>query len=120
MKLIIAGSRDVRLTIIEIGEVLRERKVPVELVTEVVSGGAAGMDTCGEEWASYHGIPIKYFPANWDLHGKAAGPMRNKEMALYADAALIVMKKGGSPGSKNMKDHMFRMKKAVYVYEMEE
>lgn len=120
MKLIIAGSRDVRLTILEVGEILSDYGIKPSDVTEVVSGCAAGMDMCGEEWARHHNININYFPADWDLHGKGAGPIRNKQMALHADAAVIVMKKGGSPGSNNMRAHMNRMKKPCYVRELEE
>ncbi|WP_197026348.1 hypothetical protein [Polaribacter sp. Hel_I_88] len=41
------------------------------------------------------------FPAEWNKFGKAAGPVRNKEMAIYADA-LIAFWDGKSRGTKNM------------------
>lgn len=120
MKLIIAGSRDLELTLTHLDDIMTELKVPIETVTEVVSGGASGIDTLGELWAECRPDPLKMvrFEADWNTHGKAAGPMRNKQMAIYADMALVIMKKGGSPGSKNMKDHMHRMKKPVFVYEV--
>ena len=119
MKLIIAGSRDLELTLTQLDDILEELKVPTEQVTEVVSGKARGIDTLGELWAECRPDPlaIKEFPADWDTHGKSAGVIRNKQMAIYADAAVIIMKRGGSPGSKNMKDHMHRLKKPVYTYE---
>jgi len=46
-------------------------------------------------------IKIKEFPANWEKYGRAAGPIRNKEMAEYADA-LILIWDGKSKGSLNM------------------
>lgn len=120
MKLIIAGSRDLELTLTQLDDILEELKVPTELVTEVVSGAAAGIDSLGELWAECRPdpLPIKRFEADWNGLGKAAGPVRNKQMAVYADAAVVIMKKGGSPGSKNMKDHMHRLKKPVYTYEV--
>jgi len=41
------------------------------------------------------------FPAEWNKFGKAAGPKRNKEMAIAADA-LIAFWDGKSRGTKNM------------------
>ena len=70
-------------------------------ITEVVSGGAFGVDSMGEKWASENGVPIKEFPANWGAYGKAAGPMRNEEMAKYGEA-LILLWDGHSKGSGNM------------------
>ena len=40
-------------------------------------------------------------PADWDKHGKAAGPIRNAEMAEVADA-LIAFWDGQSRGTANM------------------
>jgi hypothetical protein len=70
---------------------------------EVVSGGAKGADYLGERFAKENEIQIKKFPANWNLHGKSAGPIRNKQMAEYADA-LICFWDGESRGTKNMID----------------
>lgn len=120
MKLIIAGSRDLQLTLTQLDDIMTELKVPTELVTEVVSGGASGIDAIGELWAECRPDPLKMirFEADWDTHGKAAGPIRNKQMGLYADAALIITKKGWTPGSKNMHDIMRRLKKKVWVKEV--
>jgi hypothetical protein len=70
-------------------------------ITEVVSGGAKGVDTIGEMYALEHGIPLKRFPVNWNVYGKAAGPIRNQQMANYADG-LIAFLAPGSKGTKNM------------------
>ena len=101
MKLIIAGSR--RLTIAAPIKAFLTSTVAMfeEPVTEVVSGGARGVDSIGEEWARENGIPVKRFPAEWNKHGKRAGPLRNVEMAKYADA-LIAVWDGESPGTKHM------------------
>ncbi len=58
-------------------------------IGEVVSGCARGADSCGEEWANKRGIPVKRFPADWGTHGKAAGYLRNRQMAEYAEAAVL-------------------------------
>jgi len=71
------------------------------VVGEVVSGTARGVDQLGERWAETHGLDIQRFPANWDRHGRAAGPIRNREMAEYAEA-LVAIWDGKSAGTKSM------------------
>jgi len=46
-------------------------------------GDAKGADRLGRDAAIEFGVPIKKFPADWDTHGKAAGPIRNQEMIDY-------------------------------------
>src|SRR5436190_907473 len=70
-------------------------------VTEVVSGCARGVDTLGEAWAEAHGVPVTRFPADWRRYGKGAGPVRNRQMARYADA-LVAVFNGTSAGTANM------------------
>ena len=84
MKLIIAGGRDYRLT-----EADHAKLNAIEGVSEVVSGGASGADAGGEVWARARGLPVKRFPADWNTHGRAAGPIRNQQMAAYADAVTL-------------------------------
>ncbi len=99
MKLIIAGGRDYQFTSMDYQ---RLHRIVVDLVhvTEVVSGGASGADQCGEQWAGMLKIPVKVFKPDWDHHGKAAGPIRNREMAKYADSLALF------PGGKGT-DSMF-------------
>lgn len=72
---------------------------------EIVSGGAKGADSFSEEYAHEHGISITIFKANWSKYGKAAGPIRNKEMLKYAlkeKPVIIAFWDGKSRGTKNM------------------
>ena len=69
----------------------------------IISGHASGADSLGERYASEHGLKTELHPADWKAHGKAAGPIRNKEMAEVADA-LIAFWDGASRGTKNMID----------------
>ena len=69
--------------------------------TELVSGGCpTGVDYFGELWAKERGVPTKVFPANWDEHGKSAGPIRNWDMATYADMCVLFP---GGKGTANMR-----------------
>lgn len=49
-------------------------------ITLLIEGGAAGADLCGKQWAQDRGVLFHTEDADWDLHGKAAGPIRNKAM----------------------------------------
>ena len=97
MKTIIAGSRSIcDSALLEI--VIKESNFEI---TEVVSGGARGVDRLGELWATDHDIPVKRFPANWQQQGKRAGYVRNSEMASYSQA-LIALWDGESRGTAHM------------------
>ena len=97
MKTIIAGSRT-----IEDREAL-ERAIAGSGwdISEVVSGTCRGVDVMGEEWGRANDVPVKPFPADWLTHGRTAGELRNREMAHYADA-LILLWDGKSPGASCM------------------
>ena len=73
---------------------------------EIISGHAPGADTLGERFADAYGYPLKIFPADWDKYGKAAGPIRNEQMAKYAAEAdrgmLIAFPISESKGTRNM------------------
>jgi hypothetical protein len=54
------------------------------------------------------------FPADWKTHGKAAGPIRNRQMAKNAEA-LIALWDGNSRGTKNMIETATKLGLKVYV-----
>jgi len=68
---------------------------------EIVSGGARGADKLGERYAKEIGLTPTVMKADWDEYGKAAGPIRNSQMAKYADA-LIAFHDGSSTGTSDM------------------
>ena len=70
-------------------------------------------DNKGAHWASHHDIPVKYFRPDWDKRGKAAGPIRNQEMAKYADVLLLIWD-GKSKGSLSMRDAMEKLNKPIF------
>lgn len=111
MKVIIAGSRTLRsISLIE-----KAVKASGFQITEVVSGAAKGIDELGEKWAQDNGIPFKRFRADWTFHGKAAGPIRNKKMAEYAEG-LIAIWDGRSPGTRNMIEEAKKNPLKIYIY----
>ncbi len=81
---------------------------------EIVSGGAHGVDFCGEQFAKKADFVLTVFPADWEKHGKAAGFIRNQQMAEYADA-LIAVWNGRSKGTFDMITRMFKLNKLIHV-----
>jgi hypothetical protein len=71
----------------------------------IISGTANGADKLGEKFAKEFNLALKQFPANWNLYGKQAGNIRNKEMldfAIKEKAILVAFWDGKSTGTKNM------------------
>lgn len=106
-RLIVAGSRNVSdfdLCVKEIQQALKEWGLAQDQILSVVSGGARGPDTLGERWAEQQGILVERFIPDWSTHGKAAGHIRNREMAKHAapNGACLVLWDGKSAGSKGM------------------
>jgi hypothetical protein len=92
-RMAIVGSRDFPYMWM-VGRYLDEKRS----VTEVVSGGARGVDTGAEHWAVKNDVPFKLFPADWDKHGKAAGFIRNAEIVEYA-TDVVAFQYGDSKGT---------------------
>jgi hypothetical protein len=67
----------------------------------IVSGHAHGADTLGERFAKEQGLTVELHPAKWKALGKAAGIIRNAEMARASDA-LIAFWDGKSHGTAHM------------------
>lgn len=112
MKTIIAGCRDFtdyKLLKDKLDYYRKDKEI-----TEVVCGLARGADELGEVYATENNIRVKPFPADWDKHGKSAGPIRNRQMAEYADC-LIAVWDGKSKGTKNMIEEMHKKNKPVYI-----
>ena len=110
MKVIIAGGRD----FYDYRTLLEGILESGFDITSVVSGCAPGADTLGENYAVENELPVKQFKANWKQYGNAAGPIRNRQMAQYADV-LIAVWDGKSKGTHNMMEEMNKLKKPVFL-----
>jgi len=119
MRVIICGSRDIT----DYDLVAQAISDSGFTVTEVVTGGASGVDRLGKRWARYNGIPEGEFPAQWETYGKAAGPIRNSEMADYASqdpegGALIAIRKNMSRGTTDMINKAKAKGLQIYIKEV--
>jgi hypothetical protein len=86
----------------------RFKDVPQQ-ITVLIHGGARGVDTMAANFAIGCGLKLEEFKADWERHGKAAGPLRNQEM-LDAGPDLVV----AFPGGRGTAD-MVRRAKSVNV-----
>jgi hypothetical protein len=81
----------------------------------IIHGGARGADYLSGQWALERQIETRVYKADWDSHGKRAGPIRNQKMLTESQPHVIIAFKGG-----NGTAHMVSIgKKAdVPVYEV--
>ncbi|MBE6577776.1 MAG: DUF2493 domain-containing protein [Ruminococcaceae bacterium] len=80
MKLAIIGSRSIHVD--DIGKYIPKN------TTEIVSGGAKGVDTCAAEYATELGIKLTVFLPEYKKFGISAPLKRNLLIAEYSDQAL--------------------------------
>lgn len=101
-RVIIAGGRDFNdylLLRTKCDNILAGKTTTHRII--IISGAARGADNLGEQYAHEKGYTIEKYPADCNTHGKAAGVIRNAQMANSADA-LIAFWDGHSHGTKSM------------------
>ena len=84
-------------------------------VTEIVSGGAIGIDTCARQYAQTHGIALKEFLPDYQAYGKRAPLIRNLQIIAYADVVIAFWDRH-SRGTKYVIDHAKQCGKKLIVY----
>jgi hypothetical protein len=112
-KVIIAGPRDYH-DYLTICKAIAFSKIQIK---ELVNGGANGVDAEAARWAKKHNIPVTYFRADWSRHGRVAGPLRNEQMADYAEA-LIAIVPYPSKGTSSMIKQAEKKGLKVYIYKV--
>ena len=106
MKLAVVGSRT--LTVEHL-----ERFLP-EGVTEIVSGGALGIDRCAAAYATAQGLQLTEFLPDYRRFGRGAPLKRNAEIVAYADAVLVFWDEH-SRGTAFVIDACKKAQKPVYL-----
>lgn len=109
MKLAIVGSRG-------IDHVDLRAYIPRE-VTEIVSGGAKGVDACAARYARKNGITLTEFLPEYARYGRAAPLRRNDTIVDHADAVLVFWD-GRSSGSRYVIERCRRSNKPLTVVTM--
>ncbi len=93
MKVAVVGSR-------AITNILIEEYLPSG-TSEIVSGGAAGVDSCAAKYAKDKGLTLKEFLPDYERYGRAAPIVRNKKIVDYADI-IIAFWDGKSKGTESV------------------
>ena len=102
MKLAIVGSRD-------FADVDKFKEM-MEFATSlwgnpevVISGGARGADTLGEQWAKSLNIPTIIYNPDWSTYGKRAGILRNIDIINNSTHVIAFPSKRGKGTQHSIK-----------------
>lgn len=107
MKVAIIGSRELHVTDFS-------TYLPPD-TTEIVSGGARGIDTCAHDYAIKHGIKFTEFLPDYAEYGKGAPHVRNDQIIEYSDMVLAFWN-GKSRGTYSVIEKCRRLGKPITVY----
>lgn len=68
----------------------------------LVHGGCpTGADAIADKVWRKQGFPVEVHPADWDAHGKAAGPLRNQAMVDLGADLVLAFPLGVSRGTRD-------------------
>jgi hypothetical protein len=115
-RIIIAGCRHWHPSVADIAHAVR---VSGFQLTGLLSGHSGSVDLAAERWATLQALPVALFPPAWQRYGRAAGPLRNRQMAAAADG-LIALWDGKSPGTGHMIREARKRKLPVFVWHWRE
>lgn len=81
-----------------------DRCLPFEMITVVHGGCPTGADKYAAKWVdstrAYEiNVTEEIFPADWEKHGRSAGPIRNREMVDSGPEYFLAFVRNGSPGA---------------------
>ena len=109
MKVAVIGSRGLQVNQLE--DYLPED------TTEIVSGGARGIDTCARNYAQSHDLKLTEFLPEYDKYGRGAPLRRNITIIEYSDLVLAFWD-GRSRGTKYVIDNCKKQNTPVVVYRL--
>ena len=107
MKLAIIGSRN-------IDDIAIDKYIP-EATTEIVSGGAIGVDRSARRYAKQNGLKLTQFLPDYDTYGKYAPLKRNLQIIEYADIVYAFWD-GRSGGTNFVIENCRKMGKKVRIF----
>jgi len=100
MRVLVCGGRDyadadcVNRTL---DRLLNPRNLPLaSLGITIIHGGARGADALADKWAVTNYVAVQEFLADWQTHGRRAGPIRNARMLTEGKPDLVVAFPGGA------------------------
>ena len=96
--IVAGGGRDLLWLPAQIAAVLLARSSG-QLVHGLLHGGARGADRAIGRAAHQLGWPVEVLPADWRRHGRAAGPIRNRELLELAISRAEALSSAAAPVS---------------------
>ena len=107
MKIAVIGSRNIKIE--------NFKKYLPEGVTEIVSGGARGIDSCAAKYAETNGLKLTVFLPEYKRFGRAAPIIRNDRIIEYSDE-IVALWDGKSKGTEYVIEKSRKLGKRVRVY----
>ena len=99
MRVLVCGGRNFRSPAQVAAEL--DRLHAEHKFTHLIQGGATGADQFAKEWAMRHPEIERYVcKADWEKHGKAAGPIRNARMLEWKPDLVVAF--AGGRGTADM------------------
>ncbi len=96
MKVLVCGSRSWnRPTLIG------RRLAQLPFDSEIIEGGASGVDYYAAIYARVLGMSVREYPADWKRYGRKAGPIRNRQMLDEVPDLVLAFWDGESPGTRD-------------------
>jgi hypothetical protein len=80
----------------------------------IIQGGASGADRLAKKFAEEYLINNVTVEADWNKHGRAAGPRRNWEMLMEYPKAIVVAFPGGA-GTANCVKQALQLNRIVLM-----
>ncbi len=107
MKVAVVGSRNLIVNNLE--------KYLPENTTEIISGGAKGIDSCARDYAVLKGLKLTEILPEYKKYGRSAPLVRNNLIIEKADL-VIAFWDGSSKGTKYVIDNCRRLNTEVKVF----
>ena len=107
MRVAVIGSRGLQVN--DLGKYLPDE------VTEIISGGARGVDTSAREYAMEHGLKLTEYLPEYDKYGRSAPLKRNITIIESTDLVLAFWD-GSSRGTKFVIDNCKKLNIPVKIY----
>lgn len=104
----VIGSRGVDMSI--------DAFIPAQ-TSEIITGGAEGVDQLAEQYAREHNLPCTVIRPDYSRYGRAAPLVRNREIIERADLVVAIWD-GVSKGTKNSLDYARKLNKEVRIYKI--
>ena len=112
MRVLVCGGRDysdkARVFAVLDGLAHVSEDSPLGVPVTIIHGDAKGADSLADAWSAMNYNCTERYPANWNKHGRGAGPIRNQQMIEDGKPDLVV----ACPGGRGTADMVSRAQKA--------